>query len=226
MAEGSVNITSLLSVIPVGTVLLVPGFIWSSIESRIQPRSKQDKYEKLFRYLFYSLIFYGSWYLIYPESLPRSSDVSLESAFQTALIGVFLLPIAVIGGISTGIFAKKDFIGRALRRAGLHTTTSIDTGWERAFTREWACLVRITYDDGREVFAKYDTNSVVSEPDGHADAFFGEAFVVNADGNLELAIGSVGVWVNASTVREIRFYDIEELDSDEARQLWPKRTDK
>lgn len=214
LTEGS---NSLISILPLASAALVPGWAWVHTERRVWLRCKESWQSDLFRYGMYSLVLFVGLFTLYPIAEVAFADNQYENAVAVAMVGLSLLPFAVLGGVITGVLGKKDVFGKFLKALHVQVGSHVDTGWQEAFQRTTGCIVKIVYKDNTETFAVLNPNSVVAEPTQTSDAYFEQTFVVNKDGELEPTIADLGVWVRMSEVKEIRLYEYQELNNDEAR---------
>lgn len=203
---------SLVSILPLATAALVPGWVWVRVERRVWLRCKAVWQEDLFHYGIYSLVLYVALFLAHPVAADFLSQLENNTAIAAAAVGFALIPFAVAGGVFTGICGKKDVLGWILKNwLGIHVASSVEMGWQAAFQRAKGCVVRVRYKCGRETYAVFNPKSVIPEPGSNSDAYFEKTFVEDRDGNLVPALADGGVWIKMSEVQEIRIYDYEQL---------------
>lgn len=207
------------TLLPLGTVFLLPGFIWHAVARKIVPGRDSDKGDRFFKTLIYSILCFVIWATVFPKSIPTAQFSELAEALNIAAsAALFLVPISVLGGILTGIFEREDCFCKFLRLIKIQSSSTGLDPWSRAFMRKKGCMIRIRYADGEETYGMFNPKSVASDQNESREIYLEQLFCQNEDGDLEGAIGLQGCWISAADVKEIRFYDTKELNSDDARK--------
>lgn len=218
MNTETANLNAVLTLLPLGAVLLLPGFIWHAVTRKIVPGRGTDRSDRAGKILAYSILCFVIWAKVFPGALPSTPISDLAGALQIAAnAALFLVPISVLGGIVTGLFEREDCFRKILRLIRIQSASTGMDPWSRAFLRPIGCLVRIRYSDGGETYGIFNPKSVASDPSESKEIYLEQVFCINADGDLEPAVASQGCWISADFVREIQFIDAKELESDDAK---------
>ncbi|MBX3351985.1 MAG: hypothetical protein KF684_03550 [Phycisphaeraceae bacterium] len=200
--------------VPLGFALLAPGYLWLASERVVLPSPSLTTSDKVFRYALYSLLFYAAWLgTAGIEHIAGEGTVS-ASAYQYQLFrqGVMWLPLAIVGGVATGLIQRFSLLGLLLSWAGVSTNDPLRSAWEKAFLRNRGCLIRLTFNTGEERFVIYGVKSHVPCDPACRDIYFEESYCKDASGRLVKERGNSGIWLDCTGVKIVRFYEIPELE--------------
>ncbi|MBX3409116.1 MAG: hypothetical protein KF859_04450 [Phycisphaeraceae bacterium] len=214
MAETLLNY---FDVLPISAVLLLPGFFWISVGRKFANERPRDTTSTVLSYLAASAFSFVVFTLVFWDNLIEirdPTDISRGLAIQAVSL---LFGVAVFGGVVTGLVRRTEFISWLLSKCSIHSLRACTSGWDRAFGRHHGCLVRVEVENGDPIWGIYGRESCASAELKDHDLFLQEVWVPTNNG-LARNVGSKGIWLKAKQIRWIKFFDVEGLDNDHARQ--------
>jgi len=188
------------------TAFLVPGYVWTQVESKFIPRKRIEWSERILGYLAYSSLNYFVWFLVFLRPLVEATlagSVGLAEGFEWVCV-LFVGPAA--GGLVTGLGRRADWIGALLNRFGINTYHPIDSAWEYCTSRPQQAMARVHLKSGEEHFGWFGRRSIASSDPRHSDIFLQERLVNSASDSLDTEPGTLGIWIPGSEIEWISFY--------------------
>jgi len=188
-------------------VFLVPGFVWRTVEAQFIYLDKRLEWEKFalglltrssFIYLPFSPWIYKGvnedWYDSHPFLM------------GLAAIG-FILVLPAAMGFASGLVRQKGWVPWLLTKARLNVfePNRIPTAWDALFSRQHTGWVIVTLKSGTKVHGYMAEDSIVSSDYEDRDIYISHTLAQNADGDLELAPNTGGVYIRADEISTIEF---------------------
>lgn len=205
-----------------GTALLIlaafvlPGFITLLLRERMfAVRGEDSQFERLLNALYYSALIYaivlafGAWLGLNKTDIVGLYDgeKSLTDDLGTAAIVALALPFGIA---ATGLWWRKSQKLRpwALGLVGISPAHSVDSGWNEAFSRGGAPMLRVTLKDGRVVGGYFGQGSLAGYSEHAQDLYIAERWSIDPtnDWFLERAAGTEGLWMPRDEIASVEFY--------------------
>lgn len=221
-------VTEILPGLPLGAgIVLLPGFVVVGVMSKFRAQRREDIARQSFQYLIGSLVCFCLTSFFFWDRLLALTSLSDVTRWDIALAFGVLFGNAVLVGCAVGLWTQWDIGSQLLTKVGIRSVRSSVSAWDSAFERDSGCLVRLELEGGEVVFAVFGTKSnVAAGPDRDSrDCYFEETYIENDVGELVPQVGSQGIWIHASLIKSIRFFDTQGLATHEARtQCMPSST--
>lgn len=185
---------------------LLPGFIINTMYSYAYPIGKNDSFDIILRYIFFTIINYLVIYLIdLMTHLFFQDRFLIKNFYIIFIIRTFLSPIII--GIILIYLSRFQPIRKLLRLIGLSSITSIPTAWDYIFhkvSNEGGSYVTITLKDYEEVYGFFNENSFASSlrPSFNNDVYIDKIF---SDNSFEKELES-GLLISQNDILAISFY--------------------
>ncbi|HYM46215.1 MAG TPA: DUF6338 family protein [Solirubrobacteraceae bacterium] len=210
---------------PTGTALLIlavyvlPGFVTLLLRERMfDVRWQETQFERLLNALYYSALIYaivlaGGAALGLSKTdvvqFYKGEKLLAEDLEAAALIVIGLPMILAI----TGLQWRKSRRARPwlLQRFGISIAHGgVKSGWNEAFGREDAMMVRVTLKAGRVVGGYFGKDSIAGYSERAQDLFLDERWSLDPEDDwfTERAAGTKGVWMPREQIVSAEFYEV------------------
>jgi len=185
------------------TALLVPGFVWHSVQSMfIRPRASDGRPGWL-RYLTLSAINYAIWSWLIYIAFVREADLSVEAG---ALVVAFVSLVSpVLLGALSGALSQRAALRGFLQSIGFNLIHPVPTSWDYIFGGTEPVILHVTLKSGTQFRGTFGEASFASSESGERDLYLEEIFAMEPDGGWTRDELSRGLWLSASEVSSIEF---------------------
>lgn len=192
---------STVDTVYVALAFLVPGFILSSVKSKLVTGRERQTSEQLLRYLTYSAANYAlfSW-LIY---LLISQDMGIPVEAGLWFVVTFVGP-AMLGALY-GIAIKKNWERNFFRLLKLYPAHVVPTAWDWKFGNTTAQWVLITLKDDTKFAGYLGLRSFISSDPGERDIYVEYVYDITDAGEW-LDVGQKSVLITSGEIRTIEFW--------------------
>jgi hypothetical protein len=202
-------------------VFVLPGFITLLFRERTYTvKGQETPFERLLSALYYSAIIFsllGAGAVLVGIDRDQISDLyggrySLSTYLLLALVGLFLLPLAIA---ECGRRWQRSLKLRpwVLGRAKVDPGHGVPAAWEQLFLESKGVkegrglLLRVTLEDGRVVGGLFGRNSLASYTAHSRDLFIEERWMLNENHWFEQpAPATRGLWIAAEQIRSVEVY--------------------
>ncbi len=198
-------------------VFVLPGFVTLLLRERMfAVRGEDTQFERLLNALYYSALIYALALAGGAACGLDKTDIkelyngqkSLAEDLEAAAIVALALPLAIA---FVGLWWRKSRTVRPwmLGLVRISAAHSVDSGWNEAFSREGAPMIRVTLRDGRVVGGYFGQGSLAGYSEHAQDLFIAERWSLDPQTGWfqERAVGTAGVWMARGEIVSIEFYE-------------------
>lgn len=192
---------STVDTVYVALAFLVPGFILSSVKSKLITGRERQTSEQLLRFLTYSAADYAlfSW-LIY---LLISQDMGIPVEAGLWFVVTFVGPATP--GALCEIAIKKNWERNFFRFLKLYPAHVVPTAWDLKFGNTTAPWVLITLKDDTKFAGYLGLRSFISSDPGERDIYVEHVYDITDAGEW-LDVGQKPVLITSGEIRTIEFW--------------------
>lgn len=189
-------------------LFIVPGYIWSTVHSRLVPRRSLETQVRIIEFLALSCLNHAPWFWLF--GLLFATEFSKNHPGWT---GALLVLPGIVSPIALGLFLgrvdQQDLLRAWLGRFGFRTIHQVPSAWDFKFGRTVPCWLIVTLKDGSRVYGRFDTGSFASDDPKERDIFIEAVYVPRDDGEWLPAEGSAGILIRAEQVAAVEFIRME-----------------
>lgn len=196
---------------------VLPGFVTVSIQERtFRLAFEETPFDRLLRAVYYSVWCYllvGIVAVLAGIDRPEVESFVREHSDSPALMIVAattaMLVIASVIATATRLWDdSKSLRPATLKLLGINQRHLTPTGWDFLFADTYETCVRVTLSSGQKILGYYGRESFAAYAKDGADLFLQSLYESDKNGWFKgAADGSRGVWISASEVVCIEFYD-------------------
>jgi hypothetical protein len=124
------------------------------------------------------------------------------------MIVLLVVPVALGAGLSFLADVRRPaWLHRLLVRIGLSSVTRVSAAWDWVFSRGFPAYLRVRLTEGRVVYGLYADRSFASTDSAHRDLYLEQQWTEEDGWFAEPYPGSMGVWLNGSSIESIELFD-------------------
>ncbi len=186
-------------------VFVVPGLVITYFRSQFTTGRMQSHSEAILSYLALSAL-YGA--LILPGIDWLTKDSADQDIGTLYWIGLIFVGPAIVGSL-LGYSTRTNAIRRLLNYIGINPVHAVPTAWDWKFGGMNEQLVLVTLKDGTK-FPGYCGRSSFMSTDPLERDLYVEKVYAWGDNDAWINNGEHGLWVNASEIKTIEFFPVED----------------
>lgn len=196
-------------------LFIVPGYIWSTVYSRLVPRRSLETQVRIIEFLTLSCLNHAPWFWLF--GLLFATEFSKRHPGWTGIL--LILPgivSPIILGLVFGHMDQLDWMRKSLGRFGFRSIHQIPSAWDYHFSRQLPYWVIVTLKDGSRVYGLFGYRSFAGDDPKERDLYLEAVCVPKEDGEWMPVEGNGGILLKAEQVAAIEFKKMREVcyDSD------------
>lgn len=195
---------------------VLPGFVTVSIQERtFRFAAEESPFDRLLRAVYYSVWCYLLIGLVavvagvdrsYVETFVRSHSDNPAPSVVAATAAMLL--VASLVATATRLWENSAARKKLLDVQDINLRHLTPTGWDHQFADAYDSCVRVTLSSGKSILGYYGKESFAAYARDGGDLFLESLYEADEDDWFAgAADGSRGVWISASEVVCIEFYD-------------------
>jgi hypothetical protein len=196
------NVTTLVIV----ALFLVPGFVMTSVRSRLVPRSAFSWNEKLLQFFTLSCVNNAVWaavlvgrptLYITVNSVPRITLLFLLIAFVSPTV------IALF----SAFVQQKDLIGEWLPKLRFRVVNPAPSAWDWHLSQQQSHMLEVKLKSGESIYGHFADKSMAG--DQSRDLFIElecERVILNSDSGPAWKPLGKSIWIPESEIQYVRFF--------------------
>lgn len=200
-------------------LMLVPGFIMNMGYNYILPLREGQASIFIIRFIVFSCVNYAlAWPLI--NKLAQLRYWEAHPFRWSLILGVILLLLPYVVGVSAGIVTQKDWIRKLLRKITLNPIHPLPTAWEYIMSQESRYVI-ITLKNEEVVYGLFSSKSLASSVPTEKDIYLEQIYNLSQTG--EWKAQGKGAWINGSEILHIEFLLLENEENDKDDESKPEQ---